>query len=283
MIRIFLFIFVLTISSGIELAGLANPQKGRSITADDFTRNRPQAKKRTQPTRTKKPPRTYYPTSTSVQRPENKSSFQTLEVGVTIWKLQAVQGSRRGEVEPVARRVAADTRFREGDLLRLSIESPRSGYLYVIDRDWFTNGSPGETKLVFPQRGDDNRLEAGKLIDIPAEDLAPFKASPAPNQAGELLTIIVTSSPLPLSISDQPLPISSVQLSEFEKRWGGLTERFELNGGIGQTRTDEERQAAAREGARQLTRDDPIPQTIYLVTPKDTDGLLFNLLLSYVR
>ena len=39
-------------------------------------------------------------------------------------------------------------------------------------------------------------MEAGKLIDIPAEHDAPFKANPKPNQAGEMLTIIVTSKPL---------------------------------------------------------------------------------------
>jgi hypothetical protein len=209
-----------------------------------------------------------------------------LQVGVTFWKLQRVGFSSlesgRPELQFLGTRVEADTPFHPGDLLRISIESPRAGYLYVIDRDWFTDGSSGETNLIFPVRGDDNRLYPGRLIDIPAEDRKPFRANPKPNQAGELLTIIVTLSPLSLPISSQPLHVSTDQLLEWTRRWNTLTDRFEMNDGAGQTRTIEERQAAARKGVRQLTRDDPAPQTIYLVTPSSHDGILFNLLLSYV-
>jgi hypothetical protein len=179
--------------------------------------------------------------------------------------------------------VEADTRFNEGDYLRLSIESPRAGFLYVIDRDWFKDGDLGETSLIFPIRGDDNRLHAGRLIDIPAENQTPFRATPKPNQAGEILTIIVTSSPLGLPISDQPMPISSTQLREWEEMWDGVAERFEMQGGAGQVRTRQEQQAAARKGTRQLTRDDPAPQTIYLLAPKNSSAFLFNVRLFYTR
>jgi len=166
-------------------------------------------------------------------------------------------------------------------LIRLSIESPRGGYLYVVDRDWFTDNTPGgETNLIFPQHGEDNRLRAGKLIDIPATKDEPFKASPKANQAGEMLTIIITLAPLPLALSDDPLPISKTQLTAWERKWSGMTERFEMNGGVGETRTIEEFEAT---GTRQLTRNDPAPQTIYLLTPRSHGGLLFNLLLSYMK
>jgi len=59
-----------------------------------------------------------------------------------------------------------------------------------------------------------------------------------------------------------------------------MTERFEMNGGVGETRTIEEFEAT---GTRQLTRNDPAPQTIYLLTPRSHGGLLFNLLLSYMK
>jgi hypothetical protein len=205
-------------------------------------------------------------------------SPSTLKVGVTLWKVERV--SDGGPVKEIAKRVAADTQFHEGDLLRLSIESPRPGYLYVIDRDWFTDGSSGETRLIFPLHGEDNRLEAGKLIDIPAPHVAPFKAKPEPGQAGEMLTIIVTDSPLSLTLSNKELPISNAQLTEWTRMWSGMTERFEMVNGSGEARTVEEQQAT---GSRQLTRDDPPPQTIYLLTPRSSDGLLFNLLLSYVK
>jgi hypothetical protein len=203
-----------------------------------------------------------------------------LQIGLTIWKLQP-DPSR--QLERIAKRVEAVNKFREGDLLRLSIESPRAGYLYVIDRDWFTDGSGGETNLIFPVRGEDNQLAAGKLIDIPAEKETPFKASPKPNQVGEMLTIIVTKVPLRLPLSNDPLPITSTQLSDWEQRWSAMTDRYEMEDGVGQTRTIQELQAAEPRGTRQLTRDDPGPQTIYRLSPKSREAFLFNVLLSYVR
>jgi hypothetical protein len=288
-VRILFGISVVLILS-IQLVDSATSQKERSIVSDDFTNKRPKSKKRTNSKR--KRPRTYRLASTTLTNPTAKSSFDKLQVGVTIWKLQRsgtvhssigqpLREDSRGQYEWVARRVEADTQFREGDLLRLSIESPWLGYLYVVDRDWFTDDSSGETNLIFPARGEDNRLEAGKLIEIPAENQPPFKTRPKPGQAGELLTIIITSAPLSLSLTQNPLPISTLQLAQWEDHWSSLTERFEMNGGAGEARTTEEQQAASSGGTRQLTRDDPAPQTIYFLTPRSGDGLLFNLMLSY--
>jgi hypothetical protein len=290
-IRILFGIFVLSILS-VQLIVSTALQEERSIVSDDFTNNRPKSNKRNKSTR--KGPRSYRLASTSLTNPTDRSRLDKLQVGITIWKLQrasaihsnigqSLKEDSRGQYEWVARRVEADTQFREGDLLRVSIESPRIGYLYVVDRDWFTDGSSGETNLIFPARGEDNRLEPGKLITIPAENQAPFKTSPKVSQAGELLTIIITSAALPLPLSKNPLPISSQQLAQWEDRWSSLTERFEMNGGAGEAQTIEEQQAASRQETRQLTRDDPAPQTIYFLTPRSGDGLLFNLTLSYVR
>ena len=274
MTRIFLLILA------ISLPLLAHPQqtKDRSITSEEFNEPRPKPRKRTG-----HPPkrRTYRLASPPLAEPLDKFSPSTLKVGVTLWKVERVNDGR--STAEVARRVEAGTQFHEGDLLRLSIESPRTGYLYVVDRDWLTDGSSGETKLIFPLRGDDNRLEAGKLIDIPAEHDSPFKTTPKPNQAGEMLTIIVTKTPLLLPLSTHELPVPNPQLAEWERKWSGMTERFEMIDGVGQARTNEERQAASPRGTRQLTRDDPSPQTIYFLTPRSGDGLLFNLLLSYAR
>ena len=271
-----LFLIVISIVS-IQLIALAGLQEEipRSIKSDDFTKNRPRSKRRGTP----RSSRLYRLASTPRTRPAGESSFGTLQLGLTIWKEQPP--SR--QLERIAKRVEADNKFREGDLLRLSIESPRAGYLYVIDRDWFTDGSGGETNLIFPVRGEDNRLAAGKLIDIPAEKETPFKATPKANQVGEMLTIIVTRSPLRLPLSKDPLPITSTQLSDWEKRWSAMTDRYEMEDGAGLTRTIQELQAAEPRGTRQLTRDDPGPQTIYRLSPKSRDGLLFNVLLSYVR
>ena len=268
-------IFLLILALGLPLFAHLQQPKDRSIHSDQFTNTRPQPKRRARPL--PKKPRLYRLASEPLAKPIEISSPATVKTGITLWKVVRTGDGARPEI---ARRVEADTQFHEGELLRLSIESPRSGYLYVIDRDWFTDGSSGETKLIFPLHGEDNRLEAGKLIDIPAQHDQPFRANPNPGQAGEMLTIIITSSPLSLPLSNKELPVASAQLEEWTRMWSGMTERFEMINGAGEVRTVEEQQAT---GSRQLTRDDPPPQTIYLLTPRSSDGLLFNLLLSYIR
>lgn len=269
-----LFLIVISILA-IQLSAPAYLQEEipRSIISDDFVKNRRKGK-------AKPRSRLYRLTSSPRKRRAGESDSNTWQIGVTIWKLQR---ERSRQLERVSRRVEADTKFHEGDLLRISIESPLAGYLYIVDRDWFTNGGGGETNLIFPVRGEDNRLKPGKLIDIPTENEASFKATPKPNQAGEMLTIIVTSSPLQLPLANDPIPITNTQLSDWEKRWSAVTDRYEMNDGAGETRTIEEQQAVATGGTRQLTRDDPGPQTIYRLVPKNRDGVLFNLILSYVR
>jgi len=267
--RIFLLIFALS------LPLVVHPQqvKDRSITSEEFTKRRKKPQK-PRPQNVRK----YRLASEPLAKPLDMSSPSTLKAGVTLWKVERVGDGR--STKEIARRVEANTQFHEGDLIRLSIESPRDGYLYVIDRDWFNDGSSGETKMIFPLRGEDNQLEAGKLIDIPGQSDAPFRAQRNPGQAGEMLTIIVTAAPLSLSLTSKELPISNAQLAEWTKIWSGMTERFEMINGSGEARTIEEQEAT---GTRQLTRDDPPPQTIYVLTPRSNDGLLFNLLLAYVR
>lgn len=261
-------------------------ENDRAIVADDFLKNRP-GKSKPGP---KRPQATYRRTTAPTKRTDQAK----LQVGVTIWKFEpGPAGSSNGERSAtgsywnredwIPKRVEADVKFRAGDTLRISIEAPRDGYLYVVNRDLLADGTYGETNLIFPTQDEDNRLKAGKLIDIPAPDDPPFKAAPKPEQLSELLTIIVTTTPLQLQVGSKAIPISTKQLKEWGERWGAETERFELNGGAGQIRTLEEQLAASPTGSRQLSREDPMPQTIFSLTPKNTEGLLFNLVLSYVR
>lgn len=267
---------ILLVSISLPLIAYAQPQKDRAIVSEDFTKARPASR-----TRRARKQRAYRLTSIPLAEPLDKDSPATLKVGVTIWKIDRVYAGE--SIREVAKRVEAETPFHQDDLLRLSIESSRTGYLYVIDRDWFNDGSSGDTKLIFPLRGEDNRLVAGRLVDIPAPHRSPFRATPEANQAGEMLTIIITSAPLSLPLSNDPLAVSDTQLAEWERIWSGMTERFEMNDGVGQARTSRERQATSSNGSRQLTRDDPAPQTIYFISPRSSNGLLFNLLLHYVR
>ncbi|HVS83211.1 MAG TPA: DUF4384 domain-containing protein [Pyrinomonadaceae bacterium] len=176
--------------------------------------------------------------------------------------------------------------FREGDHVRISVESPRTGYLYVVDRDLFSDGTTGGAMLIYPWSDADNQMRSGRLVDIPAQEDDPsyFTARlTSPNQVGEILTFIVTSTRLDLPISDKPYQISNVEMAKWEKIWGGEAERFEMEGGVGEVWTKQEQQASARRSSRQLTRDDPAPQTIYRVSVADSKAILVNVRLRYTK
>ena len=219
------------------------------------------------------------------------------QLGLTIWRLRAAASADSGARvivhhdsatdEFVPERIAADTPLRLGEHLRFSFEAPRAGFLYVIDREQFADGSAGEPLLIFPTtrtRGGDNRVEPGKLIEIPGQDDRPpfftLRQSRA-DQTGELLTVIVTTQPLQgVTIGAQALTLSAAQVQQWEQQWGAQTEVFELNGGTGKTWTKVEQEAGAG-GTRQLTQEDPGPQTIYRVAVKPDAPLLVKVGLRY--
>lgn len=265
----------------------------RRIDSNDFTKSRKEGAARSSTARSKR--RRFHrllTDATGSPRPLPAGNF--MQLGITIWRLRSarkddpdrralIREKGKGTVR-TAERITSDGILREGDYVRLSVESPRRGYLYVIDRELLADGTTGEPKLIFPWSAADNRLAPGRLIDIPGEEDDPnyFTASlTRQNQVGELLTFIVTSTPLNLMLSDEPLLIAPMDLTEWETSWGGVTERYEMEGGAGEVWTREEQQAAAKKVRRQLTRDDPVPQTIYRVFNKNNNGMLVNLRLKY--
>lgn len=309
----------LILATGIQAQSSDDPPQGRSrkIVSDDFTKNRKQSAPTVSPKKETerqsasnaaakpKPPRTYrlaspptLPSPPATKKRPASSGAEVAQLGITIWRLRPGSGDgsaarmlvrEKGKSSNwVPERVETDTAFREGDHVRLSIESPRAGYLYVLDRDLFADGTTGPAMLIYPwaDMPGDNEMRPGKLVDIPAQEDDPsyFTARlTSRNQAGELLTIIVTASPLDLPISHNPIEISSRDVAKWEKAWGGQSERFEMEGGAGEVWTREEQQASASKGARQLTRNDPAPQTIYRVFAADKKAILVNVRLRYTK
>src|SRR6266850_1736187 len=222
------------------------------------------------------------------------------EIGVTVWRLRQSQSSDTGarvlvldglkQSQWTPERIEADTPLNIGDRVRLTVESPRAGFLYIIDREMYADGSLGEPMMIFPTthtRGGDNRVAPGKLIDIPAQEdqYSYFTAQPGGtrrDQVAEVLSIILVPQPLPVQIADQPLRMTDVQVAGWEKLWGGTAERLELVGGAGRTWTNEEKLAGAANG-RQLTQGGPPPQTVYRVARKTGGPLLVTVPLRYAR
>jgi hypothetical protein len=277
----------------------------RKIISDDFTKNRQSGVQGTNKDlerqgssgteRKGKQKRTYRLASAPAKTAQSTAKPTIItQLGITIWRLRPATARDTGarmlvrekSAAMVPERVEAGTVFHEGDQIRLSVESAEPGYLYVADRELLSDGSMGAAMLIYPWAGmhGDNRIGPGKLIDIPAQQDDPnyFTARrSSPNHAGEILTIIVTNSPINLPISDKPIQISNADLANWERDWGGQTDRYEMEGGAGQTWTTHEQQAAAHTNARQLTREDPAPQSIYRISGRDNKALLVNVRLNY--
>jgi len=222
-------------------------------------------------------------------RPETAAGKSV--VGITVWRLrpstaadevrQLIHG-QQGEWTP--ERVSAEEPLREGERVQITVEAPRSGYLYVFDREVYADRSLGDPYLIFPTtaiRGGDNLVKAGRVIEIPSSDDKPpfytIKKS-RPDYEGELLTVLITDAPLAeLSPGPGALKLPREQVSSYEKRWGAVVDNIELVDGPGTPMTAAEKKAA--EGRRLLTRSDPMPQSIYRVRSKPGEPLLLSVFL----
>lgn len=266
----------------------------RQIIPEEFVKARP-ARKTTAPAKGRQ---TYRP---AMVRPaaQARPPADAMQLGLTVWRLRSAKAVDAGAriivqheadaEELIPERVEADTPMRMGERIRFSFESPQTGYLYVIDRERYADGSTGEPFLIFPTtrtRGGDNAVAPGRIIEIPGQEDRPnyftLRQSRA-DQVGELLTVIVSPTPLEgVTIGSKALQISNEQVAQWEKQWGAVTEKFEMAGGAGKTWTRAEQEAGAN-ATRQLTQDDPGPQTIYRVAVKPGAPLLVNVGLRYGR
>jgi len=275
----------------------AQGQETRQIIPEEFVKTRPA--KSTAPSDKRASYRPATAKSASKARAPRPDSSDGMQLGLTIWRLRPTRPADGGariivhqenETEEwTPERVESNALLRMGDRIRFSFESPQKGHLYVIDREQYSDGSLGEPYLIFPTtrtRDGDNQVAPGRIIEIPGQEDRPnfftLKKTRA-DQTGELLTVIVTPQPIEgINIGEKPLQLSNEQVAKWEKQWGAQTEKFEMTGGAGKTWTAVEREAGAS-ATRQLTQEDPGPQTIYRVAVKPGSPLLVKVGLRYRR
>ena len=219
------------------------------------------------------------------------------KLGVTIWKaaappapgsdaiaLTTQSGGVVKEMVPV--RVSSGTTFKRGDQVRISVESPRKGYLYILDREILGDDALGPPFQIFPtmlaQKGN-NLVRPGTVIDVPSQlDGSPFfdMGSTTPGYRGELLTIIVSPVPLKdLGTPDVQAEVASDLVYELEQRYLADVGEYEQPDGEGKPYTRIEK-AAGSDATRQLTQRDPYPQTMYRVKMRPTEPMVVNVTLA---
>ena len=223
--------------------------------------------------------------------PVNNVAPETV-VGMTLWRLRPPRRTDSGErlivhddnTEWMPERISATTRLAPGDRIRISVEAVRAGFVYIIDREQYADGSLGEPYLIFPTKrtgGGDNEVAIGRLLDIPAQDDSPpffvMRKSRADHVA-EVMSVIVTPTRLEgIKITDKALKLTDEQVASWEKSWGSSVGRMEM-ATAGQSWTKEEKDARTRA----LTASAPPPQLLfYRPSVKPTEPMFVKLRLAY--
>jgi hypothetical protein len=274
----------------MPLAVLAQDDQSRSIVPEAFLKARPAA-----PATATKRGATYRRVGRAQPA---KDGAAVSEIGVTIWRLRPaasgdttrllVQEPQGPAVQWTPERIEAGTAMAIGDRVRISIESPRAGYLYVIDREQYDDGTTSDPYLIFPTtraRNGDNQVTGGRLIEIPAQTDAPpyFTLKPGrPNQIAELITVLIAREPLPdVTLGAAPVLLSRDAVASWIKRGGTMADRLEMVGGAGRAWSAEEQRAGA-DGTRLLTQEDPPPQTLFRVVTTSPELMAAQFTLSHV-
>src|ERR1043166_3410032 len=256
-------------------------EQTRQVFADEFLKARPAGQRR---------PSRPAGTSTSKPTPNNPNQASGM-LGITLWRLRPASASddtqarlleqeADSEVVLVGERVGSDTIFKEGQKVRLGVKSPRTGYLYVIDREQYADGTYSEPYLIFPTlktRGGDNSVVAGRLVEIPDQDDRPFYFKMnrhRPDQTGEVLTFLVTSQPIPnLELSRKALKLTNEQFAQWELKWKAPARRVELANHAGKAYTKTEMTAGANKTTL-LSASDLPPQIIFRLTGRTAGALM---------
>ena len=215
-------------------------------------------------------------------------------VGVTIWRLRPASRSDAGErlivhddnatKQWLPERISANTRLAQGDKLRISVEAVRAGYLYVINREQYADGSLGEPYLIFPTTrtaGGDNKVAIGRLLEIPAQDDSPpffTMRKSRPDHVAEVVSVLVSPTPLEgVQITDKAQRLSDEQVAKWENTWGASVGHLEM-ATTGQGWTKEEKDSTTRA----LTAAAPAPQLLfYRPMVKASEPMFVKLKLQY--
>lgn len=263
------------------------PEQSRQIVAEEFVTARPAGARKASPR----------PRYKRVAGPEATGSAARL--GMTLWRLRPAAADTAadqarllvqdaaGTTAWTAERVDADAPLAMGEKVRLSFESARAGFLYVIDREQYADGTSSDPYLIFPTtrtRGGDNRVEAGRLIEVPDQADRPNYFSvrrSRPDQVAEALTVIVSPTRLEgVTLAGGPQKLAAAVVGRWERQWATPVERLSLEGGAAGAWTAVEQRAGA-DAARLLTQDDPPPQTVFRVKAPPGAPILVTVRLPY--
>ena len=293
-VNVFLMAIILFCAVAARPQAAQEEEGSKGIKAEEFIKKRPSDLGPQRPVK-----RPTYKSSQVVTAAGPPAGKVFAQVGVTIWRFRPATAADKTkelveeeDAPPMQwslERIADGTLLAPGQKVRLGIESlSRDGYLYVIDREQYADGSFGAARLIFPTKRTPeggNIVKAGRIVYIPGAPryfrIKPSQTSKA--HVAEVLTVLVSSQPLvdTAQLGPTPITIEPMQLASWEKKWAGTPTKFEMEGGAGQTMSEKEQVAGLNNS--ELTKSEPVPQTIYRLAIKPEDTLLVTVPLRFLQ
>jgi hypothetical protein len=225
------------------------------------------------------------------------------QLGVTVWRARPAHPGDKvkgvfdeAESDETLERADDARPVAIGDRLWLSVEPFAPGYLYVINREVYEDGTMGAARLIYPTTlTGDNMVMPRRLAVLPRrEGNKAFRireSESAKKHVGEALTIILApqslDGELPQPVSDRAMPLSDELVAAWEKRWGGRMKRSALPGAAGQALTHKEQTASrplskkVEDEAESLNQFDALPQMFFKGTLRPNMPALVTLTLSF--
>ncbi len=193
-------------------------------------------------------------------------------LGLTLWRSSASQ--------PSFLRLLPTTRVAAGDRIVLGLETASTDYVYVLRRALLAGAGLGPPYLVHPTPlTTGSPLAAGRrLVEVPHRGERPqgflLERSGA-EQRGERFSILVMSSPLNAPAGGGKSPLPGALVAAWERQATALVVRIDAATAGPGTRTPAE--DVALQGARRVSADDPLPQSLIQIRTTADEPALFSI------
>lgn len=289
----------LAASAAVMVAQTSPPPRG--MQSQVFLEMRTQAQAKAAPAPAPAAPKQ---TKTAPKAPAPSASAQQLGdsfLGVNLWRMKPadaaspvkVRGLKHrtdpgGTRDWTPERVDFAHQFAEDEHVRVSLESAREGYLYVVNRDVFADGSKSAPTLIFPTkriRGGNNRVQPGVPVELPefTDNPPTFHVEQLlPNQTAIELLMVVAPRPIAgFAIPEDEVMLPEATVAAWERQWGTQVELTEDRSLIGRAYTMAEKNAATEPG-KPLGANDAVPLALFYRKGAPADPMLAKVLIRVV-
>jgi serine/threonine-protein kinase len=268
------------------------------------TSNKPQTVSQTQPISSNEKP--VYDAETNFPTGNAPNDMVFAQIGLTFWRSRpATPQDDRNTVarntsdteESVSER--KDDFISNDEKIYFSIEamtagflSNKSGYVYVINREQYADGTYGRASLIFPTNltySGNNLLKAGEPVILPRANGKPYKITRSSNKhIAETYTIIISpwAFQLPQPLSDKAMILPDSLVADWESKYANTMYRATLRNGLGKAQTIREQTVMSRsteDTAEPLTQSETstFPQTVYKGAVKIGNPAMFTVALKF--